>query len=276
MKFTIDKREEIDSTNLEVIRRAKTGAPEGTLVQAERQISGRGRRGRAWESPAGSNLYMTLLLRPDVTMEQASVLTLIMALACQEGIKEATGLDCQIKWPNDLVYHKKKVVGILTEATMLEKDLAFPEGKTQKEHPYALACGVGINVNQKAFPEEIADKATSLFIESGMHWQWDEEKHTEERPEDVRDAVRDDILKAFAIRYEQFLKTQDLSLMREDYISHLINLDQPVRVLDPKGEFEGVALGIDNHGQLLVKTKENGIVPVYAGEVSVRGLYEYV
>ena len=70
MKFTIDKREEIDSTNLEVIRRAKTGAPEGTLVQAERQISGRGRRGRAWESPAGSNLYMTLLLRPDVTMEQ--------------------------------------------------------------------------------------------------------------------------------------------------------------------------------------------------------------
>lgn len=114
MKFTIDKREEIDSTNLEVIRRAKTGAPEGTLVQAERQISGRGRRGRAWESPAGSNLYMTLLLRPDVTMEQASVLTLIMALACQEGIKEATGLDCQIKWPNDLVLHKKKVVGILT------------------------------------------------------------------------------------------------------------------------------------------------------------------
>ena len=276
MTFTIDKREEIDSTNLEVIRRAKTGAPEGTLVQAERQISGRGRRGRAWESPAGSNLYMTLLLRPDVTMEQASVLTLIMALACQEGIKEATGLDCQIKWPNDLVLHKKKVVGILTEAAMLEQDEAFPEGETQKEHPYALACGVGINVNQKKFPEEIADKATSLFIESGRHWKRDEEKHTEERPEDVRDAVRDDILRAFAVRYEQFLQTADLSLMKADYISHLINLDQPVRVLDPKGEFGGVALGIDNHGQLLVKTKENGIVPVYAGEVSVRGLYEYV
>ena len=63
---------------------------------------------------------------------------------------------------------------------------------------------------------------------------------------------------------------------KEDYISHLINLDQPVRVLDPKGEFGGIALGIDNHGQLLVKTKENGVVPVYAGEVSVRGLYEYV
>ena len=159
---------------------------------------------------------------------------------------------------------------------MLEQDEAFQEGETQKEHPYALACGVGINVNQKEFPEEIADKATSLFIESGRHWKRDEEKHTEERPEDVRDAVRDDILRAFAVRYEQFLQTADLSLMKEDYISHLINLDQPVRVLDPKGEFGGIALGIDNHGQLLVKTKENGVVPVYAGEVSVRGLYEYV
>lgn len=154
MKFTIDKREEIDSTNLEVIRRAKTGAPEGTLVQAERQISGRGRRGRAWESPAGSNLYMTLLLRPDVTMEQASVLTLIMALACQEGIKEATGLDCQIKWPNDLVLHKKKVVGILTEAAMLEQDEAFPEGETQKEHPYAT----GLRSRDQCKPEGISGR----------------------------------------------------------------------------------------------------------------------
>lgn len=154
MKFTIDKREEIDSTNLEVIRRAKTGAPEGTLVQAERQISGRGRRGRAWESPAGSNLYMTLLLRPDVTMEQASVLTLIMALACQEGIKEATGLDCQIKWPNDLVLHKKKVVGILTEAAMLEQDEAFPEGETQKEHPYAT----GLRSRGQCKPEGISGR----------------------------------------------------------------------------------------------------------------------
>ena len=149
MKFTIDKREEIDSTNLEVIRRAKTGAPEGTLVQAERQISGRGRRGRAWESPAGSNLYMTLLLRPDVTMEQASVLTLIMALACQEGIKEATGLDCQIKWPNDLVLHKKKVVGILTEAAMLEQDEAFPEG--------ASLC-TGLRSRDQCKPEGISGR----------------------------------------------------------------------------------------------------------------------
>lgn len=91
-----------------------------------------------------------------------------------------------------------------------------------------LACGVGHQCKPEGISrKEIADKATSLFIESGRHWKRDEEKHTEERPEDVRDAVRDDILRAFAVRYEQFLQTADLSLMKADYISHLINLDQP-------------------------------------------------
>ena len=267
MNYTIDKRKEIDSTNLEVIRQAKTGAREGLLVQADRQLSGRGRRGRAWESPAGSNLYMTLLLKPDTTMEQASALTLIMALACQEGIEKATGLCCEIKWPNDLVLNRKKVVGILTEAVMLPKEA--------NDHSYALACGIGINVNQKEFPQEIADKATSLLVENGKPWD-STDIGEDGNDTDIRDTIRDDILDAFAVRYEQFLQTADMSLMREDYISHLINKDQPVRVLDPKGEFEGIALGIDNHGQLLVQTKENGTVTVYAGEVSVRGLYEYV
>ena len=266
MEFYIDKRDEIDSTNLEVIRLAKCGAPEGTLIQAERQLSGRGRRGRAWESPAGSNLYMTLLLRPQVAIEKASMLTLVMALACQEGIQKATGLSCEIKWPNDLVLNKKKVVGILTEVSMQESNEISPEDVNQRKWSYALACGVGINVNQKEFPPEIADKATSLFIENGMAWQ----------QETVRDRVRDEILKAFAIRYEQFLQSEDLSLMKEDYLAHLINRNQPVRVLDPKGEFEGIALGIDNQGQLLVQKEKNEIIPVYAGEVSVRGLYEYV
>ena len=262
MKFTIDKLEEIDSTNLEVIRRAKTGAPEGTLVQAERQISGRGRRGRAWESPAGSNLYMTLLLRPDVTMEQASVLTLIMALACQEGIKEATGLDCQIKWPNDLVLHKKKVVGILTEAAMLEQDEAFPEGETQKEHPYALACGVGINVNQKEFPEEVKKTADSLALELGT---------------DVdREVLLASVLRHFLDCYDSFLETMDLRGQKELYESFLVNKGRVVEVLDPKGEWQGTAIGIEKTGELLVQRKDGSVEAVYAGEVSVRGIYGYV
>lgn len=84
MEIQIHKFGEIDSTNLEVIRRIKNGAPEGTLVQAESQISGRGRRGRAWNSPAGSNLYMSLLLRPQISLETSAMMTLIMALSCVE------------------------------------------------------------------------------------------------------------------------------------------------------------------------------------------------
>ena len=262
MKFTIDKREEIDSTNLEVIRRAKTGAPEGTLVQAERQISGRGRRGRAWESPAGSNLYMTLLLRPDVTMEQASVLTLIMALACQEGIKEATGLDCQIKWPNDLVLHKKKVVGILTEATVLEQDEAFPEGETQKEHPYALACGVGINVNQMEFPDDIKATATSLRIESGKIQK--------------RSEIIAAIMEAFEGYYDTFMKTRDMSGLIEEYNANLVNLGNEVCVLDPAGEYRGISEGINREGALLVRLSDGTLKEIISGEVSVRGVYGYV
>ena len=250
MEIQIHKFEEIDSTNLEVIRRIKNNAPEGTLVQAESQISGRGRRGRAWNSPAGSNLYMSLLLRPQISLETSAMITLIMALSCVEGIHKVTGLTCGIKWPNDIVYHRKKLVGILTEASLMENGA------------YALVCGVGINVSEQQFPVELEDKATSLLLEFG-------------KPVDV-DRLRDEILDSFQKHYEIFLRKQNLGFLKEEYEKYLLNKDQEVRVLDPKGEFQGVALGIDNKGQLLVKTKEDTVVPVYAGEVSVRGLYEYV
>lgn len=289
MNYHVKKWDELDSTNLEAIRAAKKGEPEGTLIQTERQLNGRGRRGRTWESPAGSNLYMTLLLRPELKLEQSSAVTLVMALACQEGIFRATGLSCQIKWPNDLILNRKKVVGILTEAVLPEEACAPADQEVQGRKPYALACGVGINVNQQVFPEELSDKATSLWRERVLAGVdagrgdgaagcvvMQERDLTDESGDLLRDRIRDEVLDAFAKRYEQFLKTGDLSLVKEAYEKHLINKDQPVRVLDPKGAFEGIATGIDNMGQLLVQTKENGVVPVYAGEVSVRGLYEYV
>lgn len=289
MNYHVKKWQELDSTNLEAIRAAKKGEPEGTLIQTERQLNGRGRRGRTWESPAGSNLYMTLLLRPELKLEQSSAVTLVMALACQEGILRATGLSCEIKWPNDLILNRKKVVGILTEAVLLDEACAIADQEVQGRKPYALACGVGINVNRQVFPEELSDKATSLWrermlagVDAGRGDRaadcavMQEGDLTEENGSLLRDRIRDEVLAAFARRYEQFLKTGDLSLVKEAYEQHLINKNRPVRVLDPKGAFEGIATGIDKMGQLLVQTKENGIVPVYAGEVSVRGLYEYV
>ena len=108
----------IDSTNLEAKRRAEEGAPEGLLIVADKQVAGRGRRGRSWESPAGANIFMTLLLRPSYSADCVSMVTLVMALSVAQAIEEVSKLPVRIKWPNDIVVNKKKVVGILTELTM--------------------------------------------------------------------------------------------------------------------------------------------------------------
>ena len=107
--------EETDSTNNEIRRLAEQGAPHGTLAVAERQLGGKGRRGRVWTSPAGVGIWMSMLLRPQIDPMAASMLTLVMALSTRRGIEKATGLKSEIKWPNDLVLNKKKICGILTE-----------------------------------------------------------------------------------------------------------------------------------------------------------------
>ena len=107
--------EEIDSTNIMAGVLAEQGAPEGTLVLADHQTGGKGRRGRQWFSPAGTGIWMTLLLRPELSPERISAITLVAALSVEKAIHQVTGLDTGIKWPNDLVVDGKKVCGILTE-----------------------------------------------------------------------------------------------------------------------------------------------------------------
>ena len=107
--------DETDSTNIQAKLAGENGAPHGTLVAADRQDAGKGRRGRIWDSPKGQCIYMTLLLRPELEPAKAPMLTLVMALSVAEAVKEQTGLEAKIKWPNDIVLNKKKICGILTE-----------------------------------------------------------------------------------------------------------------------------------------------------------------
>ena len=107
--------EETDSTNIRARKLAEEGAPDGTLVVTDFQNAGRGRRGRMWVSPSGTGIFMSLILRPDILPSSASMLTLVAALAVYDGIKETTGLETVIKWPNDIVAEGKKLCGILTE-----------------------------------------------------------------------------------------------------------------------------------------------------------------
>ena len=215
---TVHFAKEMDSTNLWIKRLAKEGAPQGTLALAEYQSAGRGRLGRSWEVPEGTSVMMSILLRPEFEPQYAPMLTLVMGMAVAKAVKDL-GFDVSIKWPNDVVVSRKKICGILTE-------MGVREGKID----YAV-IGVGININIREFPEEMADKATSLYLESGREFD--------------RSQIPGLVMAAFEGYYEKFAATCDLSGLKEEYESILANYNQPVRVL-AKEPYEGIARGIRN------------------------------
>ncbi len=242
---------ETGSTNIDAKQLAEKGEPSGAVVVADMQTAGRGRRGRNWVSPAGKDIYMTLMLRPQCRPERASALTLVMALAVLEAIQEVTPLSCGIKWPNDIVINKKKVCGILTEMS------------AEIDGIHYVVIGTGINVNQTQLAEDIQDMATSLYIESNEQVN--------------RSKLTARILSSFEKNYAVFEQSWDLSGLVDKYNGFLMNRNREVRVLDPKGEFDGIAKGINEKGELIVERKSDGaVVQVYAGEVSVRGIYGYI
>lgn len=258
---------ETDSTNEEIKRRAAAGAPDGLWVIADKQTKGKGRRGRCWESQDTGNLYLSLLLRPAFPKECASMVTLVMALGAAEAIKSVTALDTKIKWPNDIVIAGKKAVGILTEL--------IPE----ESGSYYLVCGVGINVNQRSFSTEIEGMATSLLQECAKQQaprQKGEEGDCQEPEELDKKLLAEKLKECFEAVYESFCRKQDMSDLKASYEELLVNKGVRVRVLEPKGEYEGTAMGINNNGELLVERTDGSVEAVYAGEVSVRGIYGYV
>ncbi len=242
--------QQLDSTNAEIARLAKQEAAHGTVVVADAQTAGKGRRGRGWESPAGENIYMSILLRPDCVPDRAPMLTLVMAYSVAKVIKQLGFTDLQIKWPNDLVLSGKKICGILTEMQLKESKIDY------------VVVGVGINVNTSGFSEELKETATSLYLQSGRVTG--------------RQMLVESIVEFFGKSYRQFEKTQDLSFLKEEYNDMLVNAGRQVRVLEPGNEYTAYAQGINSEGELLVQTAEGEEKRIYAGEVSVRGIYGYV
>ncbi len=240
----------IDSTNTKAQELAEKGYPSGTLVVADKQESGKGRRGRSWVSPSGTGIFMTLMIKPDINPNNASMLTLVAALAVAKAITSVTGEEALIKWPNDIVVNSKKVCGILTEMN------------AQFDYINHIVVGIGINVHNESFPEEISQMASSLMIEAGgkrFH----------------RAQIIAETMSYFEQYYDTFLKTQDLSALVREYDELLVNRNKAVRVLDPKEPFDGKAMGITPKGELIVDTWESRKL-VSSGEVSVRGIYGYV
>ena len=290
--------DEIDSTNTQIKRLAEEDAPHGTLAVADYQSRGKGRRGRAWDSPHGSAIYMSILFRPEIRPDRASMLTLVIGLSVTQAIRSNLGLQAQIKWPNDVVLNGKKLVGILTEMS------------AQMNYIEYLVTGIGINANLREFPEELEDKATSLQKEIGHKvnrsaliaecMEKIEENYEifvktqdlREFPEEIREIAGSlklsaghpvaragliaSIMEELEDLYEVFLKTEDLSALKDEYNRNCVTCGHEIRVLEPGHEYTGVARGINAMGELLVEKEDGTITEVYAGEVSVRGLYGYV
>lgn len=246
----IEYLQNVDSTNDYAKKMAMDGGVHGLVVSAEEQSGGKGRRGRSWVTPAQTAIAMSMVLRPDMRPDKASMLTLVAGLAVAQAIREVTNLPAFLKWPNDVVIHGKKVTGILTEMTMRNAEIDF------------VILGIGINVNVTEFPEELAGIATSLLLESGKKVD--------------RTELMAACLKYFEKDYEVFMKDENLSGLKDAYEQILANRDRHVRVLEPGSEYAGIARGIDEAGQLLVEKEDGTVTKVYAGEVSVRGIYEYV
>lgn len=246
---TVHFVKETDSTNILGKKLGQEGVPHGTLAVTEFQTAGRGRLGRTWLVPEGSSVMMSLVLRPDFAPIYASMLTLVMGVSVAQAV-EGLGMEACIKWPNDVVVSKKKICGILTEMS----------ANVDKIH--YVVVGVGINVNMIDFPEEVADKATSLRLEAGREFD--------------RNQVIALVMDCFEKNYEKFVQTCDLSGLKSEYERLLANSGQPVRVIDPLEPFEGICRGITPTGELLVEREDGSVTEVGAGEVSVRGLYSYV
>ena len=239
--------ESVDSTNRFAREMAKAGAADGTLVVANEQTGGRGRRGRGWISPAGEGIFMSLILRPDIALEDAAKLSLVTALAVANAIERVTGLDARIKWPNDIVCGGRKVCGML-----LEMDVA--EGRLE-----SVVAGIGINVHQMQFPEEIQNTAASLDLLLG------------------RRISRKEVIHAFLAAFDEAMAlSKDDARFMQAYRERSATLGQRVQVIATNETFVGTAVDLTQSGTLIVEDEEGQRREVLAADVSVRGLMGYV
>ncbi|NLK22169.1 MAG: biotin--[acetyl-CoA-carboxylase] ligase [Epulopiscium sp.] len=242
--------DKIDSTNKEAKKLASKGEKEGIVVVAEEQLLGKGRLGRTWSSPTGVGIWMSIILRPEISPIDASKVTLIAGLAVCRGIESVTGLKSQIKWPNDIIINNKKVCGILTEMSAEIEKINY------------IILGIGMNVNTYSFPEDIMNKATSLKIEGKKNYD--------------RKDILQQILVEFEKNYDDFIKNNNMDKVLREYKRNCLTLGKDVKIIERAGEFTGKALDVSKEGELIVQ-KENGeMVTVLSGEVSVRGMYGYI
>lgn len=233
-------KEITESTNLDA--KLAENAPDKSIFIADMQTNGRGRLGRDWSSPKGCGIWMSILLKPQGDIDDISQLTLIAGLAVSRAIEGTT-----IKWPNDVLMSDKKVAGILTEATL-------ESGKVKH-----IVVGIGINVNNKDFPEELRDKATSIYMKTGNTAN--------------RESLICDITKEFFVMYDEFSK-YGFSIFKAEYTGKCVTLNKEVYIVNNEIKRIANAVAITEKGELVVELNGKQEI-INSCEVSVRGLLGY-
>lgn len=248
----IEYLEQVDSTNLYAKRIAEQGFTDGTVIIADEQLKGKGRLGRAWTSPKGKGIWMTIMLKPSINPSQAAKVTLLTACVVNKAILETCGINAKIKWPNDIVCSGMKLCGILTEMNAELDEINY------------LIVGIGINVNldKEDFHEELHSTATSIKMEKGS---------TVSRKELVKS-----ILNNFEAYYKAFLKTGSISRFMSEYREKSAVIGKEVNIISSTVQLKGKVLDISEEGQLLVQLEDGTVKEIISGEVSLRGLEGYI
>jgi BirA family biotin operon repressor/biotin-[acetyl-CoA-carboxylase] ligase len=242
----VEFREETGSTNTEALRLALEGTPEGTVVLADAQSEGRGRLDRAWESPPSKNLYLSVVLRPDIPAASSSLIPLMTGVAVADVVSQYCPGRVRLKWPNDVLVGGRKICGMLTEM------------RTRGDRVHFLIVGIGLNVNMGRldFPRELRETATSLKIETAC--------------EIDRCDVAVRLFEALERGYRIFLGGgQDA--IRQNWLRYADIVGKRVEVVFKETIQRGAVTGLDENGALLLEG-ESGPQRVLAGDVYIERL----
>ena len=263
--------ESLDSTNTLAMELAEKGLPHGTVVIADRQLKGKGRLGRTWFSPPQGNIYMSVIVRPEIEPKDATLLTIMSAISCARAIRNSTGIEVKIKWPNDLMVSERKLGGILTEMKSGQDRIVF------------AVIGIGINVTPPlcpplarggwggdAFPPEVRAVAASVM---------EELRRKETTPlcpplarggwvgkEISRTLIIAAILSELEKWFKVLIKGGRIQLINE-WKKLSSTLGKKVKVVSGKDTSSGIAEDIDDEGMLILRLPSGGLKKISAGDV---------
>lgn len=235
--------ERVGSTNTLALDLAEQ-VQEGAVIIADSQEKGRGRLGRSWVSPPDVNIYMSIILRPEIAPKDSTLITIMAAVACSIALRKATGLNISIKWPNDLMASDKKVGGILTELKTDQKRILFT----------VIGIGINVNIELHQFPDDVRKIATSLKKESGRTYS--------------RENIISEILNQ-TDKWYTILKRMDRETLLAEWQRLTSTIGKHVMVIAGQETFKGIAEAVDNEGMLILRLPSGEVKRISSGDLTI-------